>query len=109
MARILEMRQSNEIIKQCLDMIPEGEIMAKKQMAGMRIKAGEGFAAVESPRGILGCYVTSTGGEKPFRFRWRNPSFCNLSVLSELLVDSPIADIMAIFGSIDVILPDVDR
>jgi NADH:ubiquinone oxidoreductase subunit D len=109
MARILEMRQSNEIIKQCLDMIPAGEIMGKKQMAGMRIKAGEGFAAVESPRGIIGCYVTSTGGEKPFRFRWRNPSFCNLSVLSELLVGSPIADIMAIFGSIDVILPDVDR
>ena len=83
--------------------------MGKKQIAGIRIKAGEGFAAVESPRGILGCYVTSTGGEKAFRFRWRNPSFCNLSVLSELLVDTPIADIMAIFGSIDVILPDVDR
>lgn len=109
MARILEMRQSNELIKQILDMIPEGELMGKKQMAGMRIKAGEGFAAVESPRGILGCYVTSTGGEKPFRFRWRNPSFCNLSVLPELLSGSPIADIMAVFGSIDVILPDVDR
>jgi NADH:ubiquinone oxidoreductase subunit D len=109
MARVLEMRQSNEIIKQCLDKIPEGEIMAKKQAAGMRVKAGEGFAAVESPRGVLGCYVISNGTDKPFRFRWRNPSFCNLSVLPELLVGAPIADIMAIFGSIDVILPDVDR
>lgn len=110
MLRVQEMRQSNEIIKQVLDMLPqEGPIMAKKQNAGLRIKAGEGFAAVESPRGILGCYVMSNGSDKAFRFRWRNPSFCNLSVLPELLVGHPIADIMAIFGSIDVILPDVDR
>ncbi|KAF1857415.1 hypothetical protein Lal_00007207 [Lupinus albus] len=109
MARILEMRESIKIIRQCLAKIPEGDIIAKKQAAGMRVKAGEGFAAVESPRGILGCYVISTGTDKPYRFRWRNPSFCNLSVLPELLVGAPIADIMAIFGSIDVILPDVDR
>jgi NADH-quinone oxidoreductase subunit D len=108
-ARIKEMRVSNDIIKQCMEQIPEGEVMAKKQTAGLRVKAGEGFAAVESPRGIIGCYVTSTGGEKPFRFRWRNPSFCNLSILPELLVGHPISDIMAIFGSIDIILPDVDR
>jgi len=109
MARILEMRESNKIIQQCMAQIPDGDIIVKKQTAGLRVKAGEGFAAVESPRGIIGCYVTSTGGEKPFRFRWRNPSFCNLSILPELLVGSPISDIMAIFGSIDIILPDVDR
>jgi NADH:ubiquinone oxidoreductase subunit D len=83
--------------------------MAKKQVAGMRIKAGEGFEAVESPRGVLGCYIISNGSDKPFRFRWRNPSFSNLSVLPELLIGHPIADVMAIFGSIDVIIPDVDR
>lgn len=110
MARILEMRECVKIIRQCIEKMPsDGEILSKKQNAGLRVKAGEGFAAVESPRGILGCYVTSNGGEKPVRFRWRNPSFCNLSVLHELLVGAPIADIMAIFGSIDVILPDVDR
>ncbi len=133
--RIREMRESNKIIRQCIDKIPGGtteelrktlgvtgpekdddkslppdhKIMAKKQNAGLRVKAGEGFAAVESPRGTLGCYVVSNGSEKPYRFRWRNPSFCNLSVLHELLTGSPIADVMAIFGSIDVILPDVDR
>lgn len=127
--RVREMRESNNIIRQCLDQLPGGtsddlrkriesgekiddpdlQLLAKKQNAGLRIKAGEGFEAVESPRGVLGCYVISTGGDTPYRFRWRNPSFCNLSVLSELLVGSPIADIMAIFGSIDVILPDVDR
>ncbi len=109
MARILEMRQSIEIIRQCIDKLPSGDIMGKKQMAGMRIKAGEGFSAVESPRGILGCYVISGGGEKALRFRWRNPSFCNLAILPELLKGCPLSDIMAIFGSIDVILPDVDR
>lgn len=108
--RIREMRESNEIIKQCLDMMPQtGDITSKKQNAGLRIKAGEGFAAVESPRGILGCYVISNGSDRPVRFRWRNPSFCNLSVLPVLLTGHPIADVMAIFGSIDVILPDVDR
>lgn len=136
MCRIAEMRQSNEIIKQCMEQIPGGtadelrekrkacnscgkedcancggdlKIMAKKQNAGLRVKAGEGFAAVESPRGVLGCYIISNGSDKPVRFRWRNPSFSNLSVLPELLVGAPIADIMAVFGSIDVILPDVDR
>lgn len=108
-ARVKEMRESNKIIKQCLDMIQPGDIMAKKQVAGMRIKAGEGFEAVEGPRGVLGCYIISNGSDKPFRFRWRNPSFSNLSVLPELLVGHPIADVMAIFGSIDVIIPDVDR
>jgi len=109
MARIQEMRQSNEIVKQVLDMIPAGEIMSKKQNAGLRVKAGEGFAAVESPRGVLGCYVVSNGSDKPYRFKWRNPSFSNLSVLPPLLQGHPIADIMAIFGSLDIILPDVDR
>ncbi len=109
MCRILEMRQSNELIKQCLDKMPEGEILGKKQIAGLRIKAGEGFSAIESPRGVLGCYVISNGSDKAYRIKWRNPSFCNLAVLPSLLIGRPISDIMAIFGSIDVILPDVDR
>lgn len=109
MARIQEMRESNEIIKQVLDMMPQGEIMSKKQNAGLRIKAGEGFAAVESPRGILGCYVISNGSDKAYRFRWRNPSFSNLSVLPPLLENRSLSDIMAIFGSLDIIIPDVDR
>ncbi len=135
MCRVKEMRVCVNIIRQCIEKIPGGTteelrktlgttgpekddskdlppeclLMAKKQNAGLRIKAGEGFAAVESPRGTIGCYVVSNGSDKAYRFRWRNPSFCNLSALSELLVGSPIADVMAIFGSIDVILPDVDR
>lgn len=133
--RVREMRESVKIIQQAIEKIPGGtteqlrkglgvtgpekddakdldpnhKIMAKKQNAGLRVKEGEGFSAVESPRGTLGCYIVSNGSDKAYRFKWRNPSFCNLSVLPELLVGAPIADIMAIFGSIDVILPDVDR
>jgi NADH:ubiquinone oxidoreductase subunit D len=135
MCRIAEMRECVEIIRQCIEKIPGGTteelrkalgttgpekddskdlapemmLMAKKQNAGLRVKAGEGFSAVESPRGTIGCYVVSNGSDKAYRFRWRNPSFCNLSAVSHMLVGSPIADVMAIFGSIDVILPDVDR
>lgn len=134
--RVREMRESNEIIRQCMAQIPGGTteelrkrreeckacgkadcahcggdlaIMMKKQNSGLRIKAGEAFAAVESPRGILGCYIISNGSDKAYRFAWRNPSFCNLSVIHELLVGAPLADIMAVFGSLDIILPDVDR
>jgi NAD(P)H-quinone oxidoreductase subunit H len=133
--RVLEMRQCVEIIRQCIKQIPGGTteelrkqlgttgpekdeskdlppemlLIVKKQNAGMRVKSGEGFAAVESPRGTLGCYIVSNGSDKAYRFRWRNPSFSNLSVLSHILVGSPISDIMATFGSIDIILPDVDR
>lgn len=134
--RIREMRESNEIIRQCIQNIPGGtteelrkkreacnncgkadcpncggelQIMVKKQNAGLRIKAGEGFAPIESPRGTLGTYVISNAGDKAARIAWRNPSFSNLSVLPELLAGGAIADIMAIFGSLDIILPDVDR
>lgn len=135
MCRIAEMRECVKIIRQCIEKIPGGTteelrkklgttgpekdeskdlppeelLMAKKQNAGLRIKAGEGFAAVESPRGTLGCYIVSNGSDKFQRIKWRNPSFCNLSAIGDVLVGSPIADVMAIFGSIDVILPDVDR
>lgn len=134
--RVREMRESNEIIRQCIEKIPGGtteelrkkreacnncgkadcpncggdlQIMVKKQMAGLRVKAGEAFVPIESPRGVLGTYVISGGGDKAQRIAWRNPSFSNLSIMPELLVGHPIADIMAIFGSLDIILPDVDR
>jgi NADH-quinone oxidoreductase subunit D len=64
---------------------------------------------VESPRGLLGCYVVSDGTPKPYRVKWRGASFSNLSVLPSLMVGSLFPDLMAIFGSLDVILPEVDR
>lgn len=71
--------------------------------------AGEVFSACESPRGMLACYVISDGTPKAYRMKWRGASFSNLSVLPELMIGNLYPDLMAIFGSLDVILPEVDR
>ncbi len=71
--------------------------------------AGEAFSACESPRGMLGCYAISDGTPKAYRMKWRGASFSNLSVLPELMIGNMFSDLMAIFGSLDVILPEVDR
>ncbi len=70
---------------------------------------GEAMTLVESPRGILGCYLISDGTPKAYRVKWRGASFSNLSVLPPLMVGNLYPDLMAIFGSLDVILPEVDR
>ncbi len=71
--------------------------------------AGEAFTVCESPRGMLGCYMISDGTPKAYRVKWRGASFSNLSVLPELMIGNLYPDLMAIFGSLDVILPEVDR
>lgn len=71
--------------------------------------AGEAFSACESPRGMLACYMISDGTPKVYRMKWRGASFSNLSVLPELMIGNLYPDLMAIFGSLDVILPEVDR
>lgn len=70
---------------------------------------GEAFTVCESPRGMLGCYMISDGTPKAYRVKWRGASFSNLSVLPELMIGNLYPDLMAIFGSLDVILPEVDR
>jgi NADH-quinone oxidoreductase subunit D len=71
--------------------------------------AGEAFSVCESPRGMLACYMLSDGTPKAYRIKWRGASFSNLSVLPELMIGNLYSDLMAIFGSLDVILPEVDR
>lgn len=71
--------------------------------------AGEAYSVCESPRGMLGCHVISDGTPKAYRMKWRGASFSNLSVLPELMIGNIYSDLMAIFGSLDVILPEVDR
>jgi NADH dehydrogenase I D subunit len=71
--------------------------------------AGEAYAACESPRGMLACYAISDGTPKAYRMKWRGASFSNLSVLPEMMIGNLYPDLMAIFGSLDVILPEVDR
>ena len=76
---------------------------------GFDIPKGSVYAAVESPRGELGVYLESDGGPKPFRVHWRTPSFNNLEALPVMAEGLLIADLVAIIGSIDIVLGDVDR
>jgi NADH dehydrogenase I D subunit len=135
--RMAEMRESIKIIEQCCRNMPGGdraELEAAAVKAGKSVDdyvketnpewatwgqkinlmvfkppAGEAQTLVESPRGILGCYIISDGTPKAYRCKWRGASFSNLSVLPPLMIGHLFPDLMAIFGSLDVILPEVDR
>lgn len=108
MVRIQEMRQANRIVEQALESIPEGEIKTKTP-AVLRPPKGEVYARIESTRGEMGFYIVSDGSTKPYRLKMRTASFSNLAVLPEMSRGWKIADIVAIFASLDVIMPDVDR
>ena len=106
--RILEMRQSLRIIEQCIQQIPEGPVKTEGPFF-VRPPAGDAYAAVEAPKGELGFYLVSDGGISPYRLKIRSPSFINLTVLKDLLVGWKMADLITIFGSVDVIMGEVDR
>ena len=106
--RILEMRQSLHIVEQCVRDIPAGPVRAEASFFP-RPPVGEAYAHVESPKGELGFYMVSDGGVSPYRCKVRSPSFINLTVLKDLLIGWKIADLMVIFGSIDVNMGEVDR
>ncbi len=108
MVRIQEMRQANRIVEQALESIPEGEIKTKTP-AVFRPPEGEVYARIESTRGEMGFYIVSDGSTIPYRVKLRTASFSNLAVLPEMSRGWKIADIVAIFASLDVIMPDVDR
>jgi len=133
LVRLMEMRQSNEIVRQVLARMPAGEINAadprvvyppkwKVQESiealihhfhiaseGFSVPKGEVYASIESPKGELGFYLVSDGGNKPARFRIRPPSFMNLSALPAMVEGRLISDVVAIIGSIDIVLAEVDR
>jgi NADH-quinone oxidoreductase subunit D len=106
--RMNEMRESLKILTQSIDLLKEGEIMAKVPKI-IKPAPGEVYAAVEGPRGEVGVYIVSDGSEKPYRIKLRSPSFSNLSVLKEIVVGYKIADIVAIMGSLDLVIPEIDR
>jgi NADH-quinone oxidoreductase subunit D len=106
--RMREMYESIKIIRQCLEQISEGPIMAPVRRIA-RPPAGEVFAHAENPRGDFGVYLVSTGGDKPYRLKMRPPSFCNLMALRHMLRDAYIADAVMILGSLDIVLGEVDR
>jgi len=106
--RMEEMRQSARILAQAMEGIPSGDVMTKVPKT-IRPPAGEAYARVEGPRGDTGVYLISDGTEKPYRIKMRKPSFSNLSVLEELVRGLKIADVVAIIGSLDLIIPEIDR
>lgn len=106
--RMEEMRQSIRIIEQCLAKLPKGK---HKIPVPYNIKppAKEVYTRIESPRGEIGTYILSKGEAKPWRVKFRAPSFSNLSALPEVLRGVNVADIMAIMASFDIVLPETDR
>lgn len=133
MVRIAEMRQSREIVRQALDRMPSGAVVADNPKfvyppkwrvqeslealihhfhlasEGFPVPPGEVYASIESPKGELGFYLVSNGSNKPWRLRVRPPSFINLSALSKMVQGHLVADVVAIIGSIDIVLAEVDR
>jgi NADH-quinone oxidoreductase subunit D len=106
--RVAECRQSLRIIEQCLDGLPSGPVRAKTPRV-VKLPPGEAYTALESSRGELGCYLVSDGSDTAYRLKWRGPSFANLQVLPELVRGHLVADVIAVLGSIDLVVPEVDR
>jgi NADH-quinone oxidoreductase subunit D len=110
MVRMLEMRESVKILNQALRDIPGGPIMdVKTKIRGFRPKAGEAYGRIESPKGELGFYLISDGSANPYRYRVRPPSLINLTVLEDMCLGASLADTIVIFGTIDIVLGEVDR
>ncbi len=131
--RINEMRQSNRIIKQCLDMLPAGRVVSddpryaipeKSQvMQSMQSLAhqfvlmskwipmpkGEVYVATEAPKGELGFYIVSDGSGRPYRVKIRAPSYVHISSLPKMVTGHMVADVIACIGTIDIVLGECDR
>ena len=110
MVRLLEMRESLTILRQALKDIPVGPVMdPKAKIRGFRPKPGEAYGRIEAPKGELGFYLISDGGPNPYRYRVRPPSLINLTILEDMCLGQNVADVVLIFGSVDIVLGEVDR
>ncbi len=135
LVRIEEMRQSNRIIKQCVDWLrtnpgpvmtdsykvaPPSRVGMKTNMEdlihhfklfseGMHVPEGEAYAAIEHPKGEFGIYLVSDGANKPYRMKIRSPSFTHLSAMDELARGHMIADVVAIIGTMEIVFGEIDR
>jgi NADH-quinone oxidoreductase subunit D len=135
LVRIEEMRQSNRIVRQCVDWLrrnpgpvitdnhkvaPPSRVGMKGTMEelihhfklfteGMHVPEGEAYAAVEHPKGEFGVYFISDGANKPYRMKLRSPAFAHLSAMSELSKGHMLADAVAIIGTLDIVFGDIDR
>jgi NADH-quinone oxidoreductase subunit D/NADH-quinone oxidoreductase subunit C/D len=108
MVRVREMNESIKIIEQLIDHIPEGDFVGKTKNV-LKLPKGDFYTRVETARGELGVYVVSEGGTTPYRIKFRSPGFSNLSALSHMAEGSKIGDLMATMGTLDLVIPDIDR
>lgn len=107
--RMDEMRESLKILKQLLKDIPKGEVLEGKQKYQVRVPAGEAYGRVENPKGELGFYVVADGSANPYRYHIRAPSFINLTGMGQMCKGQKIADVVAVLGSVDIVLGETDR
>ena len=108
LVRIREMKESIKIIEQLIDNIPEGDYQAKTK-AVLKLPKGDFYTRVETARGEFGVYIVSEGGTTPYRIKFRSPGFSNLSALDHMARGSKIGDLMATMGTLDLVIPDIDR
>lgn len=106
--RMEEIKQSISIVEQLIDNIPEGDIQAKTK-AVLKLPKGEFYSRVETARGELGVYIVSEGGTTPYRIKFRSPGFSNLSAMETMVKGGKIGDFVAVMGSVDLVIPDIDR
>lgn len=106
--RVQEMRESIKIISQCVEQIPVGPIRTDLPL-NVRPPKGDAYASVEGPKGELGFYLISDGSIAPYRCKIRSPSFINLTLLRDMIVGWKMSDLIAILGSIDFVMGEVDR
>src|SRR6202451_525934 len=108
LVRMAEFRQSLRIIQQAVDGIPEGPIMAKDPKV-IKPPVGGGYHSIEARKGELGYFIVSDGSTQPYRLRVRPPSFVNLQALDQMCRCQLVADVIAVIGTLDIVLGEVDR
>ena len=108
MVRIRELHESVKIIEQLIDNIPEGDFQAKTK-AVLKLPKGEFYQRVETARGEFGVYIVSEGGTTPYRIKFRSPGFSNLAALDHMARGGKLGDLVAMMGTLDLVIPDIDR
>ena len=109
LVRLAEMRQSLRILSQALKQIPDAGPIIDRNQYLLRVPEGETYGRFENPKGELGFYLVSDGGMNPYRYHIRAPSYINLTPLEEMCKGHLVADVVAILGSVDIVMGEVDR